>query len=96
MVTNKALAELKAWANAAHEGRGDDAKQHLVAFAHVLSGLVASGEFRARCQELYGEEFGPRDIERTKWLLDAIANVEVQQIETFGPADHDKTTSMLP
>jgi hypothetical protein len=96
MVTNKALDELKAWANAAHEGRGEDAKQHLVAFAHVVSGLVASGEFCRRCQELYGEEFEPRDIDRTKWLLDAIANVEVQQIEAFGPAGYDQAASTLP
>jgi len=86
MVTNKALTELKLWACAAHEGRGERAKQHLVTFAHVAAGIIASTEFRQRCEELYGQHFDPGDLDRTTKFLDAIANIEVRQTEVFGSA----------
>lgn len=92
MVTNKALAELQAWASAAHEGRGDDAKQHLIAFAHVAAGLVGSQEFRHRCRDLLGRELESRDVDSATKLLDALANIEVGQARTYGVAE-DKTTT---
>jgi len=87
MVTNKALTELESWAHAAHQGNGDLAKQHLVTFNHLGEGFLASNEFQQRCQELYGRKLEPDDLERICQILDAIANIEVGQVQTYGPAD---------
>ncbi|REK09097.1 MAG: hypothetical protein DWQ37_19785 [Planctomycetota bacterium] len=87
MVTNKALAELKAWAAAAHEGRGEEAKQHLVAFGHISAGIVASGEFRRRSLERFAQEFTRTDVEQMMRLLDAVASIEVEQVQHYGQAD---------
>jgi hypothetical protein len=86
MVTNKALAELASWAHAASLGNGEEAKQRLVQFRHVGAGFVTAPEFERRCQSLYGCTFDLADLERTCRLLDAIANVEVCQVEEYGPA----------
>jgi hypothetical protein len=87
MVTNKALTELKCWANAAHDGDGDLAKRHLQQFVHVGVGFTDSKEFRQRYQQINGTVFDPSDLERTCRLLDTIANIEVCQVESNGVAE---------
>jgi hypothetical protein len=84
MVTNKALTELKCWANAAHDGRGDEARLHLQQFIHIGTGFVASNEFNERYREIHGTPFDPLDFERTCKLLDTIANIEVRQVQSDG------------
>jgi hypothetical protein len=87
MVTNKALTELKCWANAAHAGQGDVARQHLQQFIHVGMGFTDSKEFRQRYEQINGRVFDAGDFERTWRVLDTIANIEVCQVETSGVAD---------
>lgn len=87
MVTNKALTELKCWANSAHAGNGDVAKQHLQQFIHVGAGFMNSKEFRQRYHRINGRVFNPSDLDRTCRLLDTIANIEVCQVESYGVAE---------
>jgi hypothetical protein len=86
MITNKALAELTSWAQAAASGRGEEAKQHLVQFKHVGTWFFESPEFQRRCQSLYGCTFDLPDLEQTCQILDAVANIEVSQVQEYGPA----------
>ena len=87
MFTNKALTELKYWANAAHEGQGELARRHLQQFIHIGVGFTASNEFQQRYQQIHGQPLDPLDFERTWKLLDAIANIEVCQVESDGVSD---------
>jgi hypothetical protein len=84
MITNRALGELKCWSELACSGRGEEAKQHLVNFGHMGAGFIASTEFQRRFFELFGRCLEPGDVEQTCKLLDAIANIEVWQVEKSG------------
>jgi hypothetical protein len=81
MITNRAIRELELWAHDAGMGNGDEAKQHLVNFRHIGAGFIASTEFQGRCQTLFGRRLQPADLEQTCCILDAIANLEVTQLE---------------
>ena len=65
MFTNKALTELKYWANAAHEGQGELARRHLQQFIHIGVGFTASNEFQQRYKQVHGQPLDPLDFERT-------------------------------
>lgn len=82
MITNRALGELKSWAHAASAGCGHEAKQHLVNFRHIGAGFIASQQFQTRCELLFGRRLQPADLEQTCCILDAIANLEVTQLES--------------
>jgi len=81
MITKRGLDELKQWLEAAHAGRGDDAKQHLMQFYHIGASFIASEEFQQRCLSLFNVRFTQTDLERTCHLLDVIASVEVHQVK---------------
>jgi hypothetical protein len=86
MVTHKALGELATWARAASEGHGEEAKQHLINFRHLGAAFLASDEFHAGCRRLHGREFDFGELEQMCQILDAIANIEVLQVEKYGMA----------
>jgi hypothetical protein len=87
MVTNKALAELATWAQAASTGRGDEAKLHLTKFRHLGAAFLSSPEFHERCKNLFGRTFDHSELDCVCQILDAIANVEVCQVEKYGVAE---------
>ena len=86
MFTNKAIAELREWAHAAQGGDGTKAKQHLEEFRHLAASLVPSTEFQRHCEDRYGQGFTPEDAECVCRFLDAIASVEVHQVDVYGRA----------
>ena len=86
MFTNKAITELHGWADAAIGGKGDLAKEHLEAFRHIAAGLVVSQEFQGRSQQVCGRKFEPDDLSCMCNVLDLIAQIEVNQVEAYGPA----------
>jgi hypothetical protein len=96
MVTNKALAQLAVWAQAASSGRGHEAKLHLTEFKHLGAAFMASPEFHDRCQHLFGRTFDFDDLDRLCQVLDAVANIEVCQVEKYGVAETSACLSGVP
>jgi hypothetical protein len=96
MVTNKALAELALWAEAASNGRGEEAKMHLVQFKHLGAAFLASPEFQERCRLLFGCAMDDPKLDDMCKMLDAIANIEVRQVERYGAASPRVKVEQMP
>ena len=84
MDTHKAIAELSHWAEAAANGKLDEAAHHARQFYHIGSSLAASKEFQAAWRARHGLRLEPERIEEAYKLLSLIAQLEASQLSLSG------------
>jgi hypothetical protein len=86
MITNKAIEDLANWATAAREGRRDESKNHVQNLYHMGASFSASNEFQDLWQERHGERLEPPVLDHFCKFLNAIAEMEANQLQAAGHA----------
>jgi hypothetical protein len=86
MITNQAIEEMGHWATAAQQGRFDDAKTHVQKLYHLGASFIASHEFQNVWEKAHGERLEPPALDCFCKFLNAIAEIEANQLQAQGHA----------
>ncbi len=86
MLTNKAIEQIAAWAEAAAHGDPSTASQHLREFYHRGAALTSSPEFQKHWRARHGSTCDWQPFDHLCQFLETIAAIEAQQVRTFGRA----------